>query len=156
LIFVTLGTDEHPFPRALDAVSALRTRAQLVIQYGHTPPRLEWEQTEWVQFMEYDAVLEQMTAAEAVVCHAGVGTIMTALGLHIRPVVVPRLSHHGEHVDDHQLQIMQALRDRDLVVPCMPGVSLAEVLAEPNRTSVSWSRNHALAAAVAEAVGVAA
>jgi UDP-N-acetylglucosamine--N-acetylmuramyl-(pentapeptide) pyrophosphoryl-undecaprenol N-acetylglucosamine transferase len=37
-----------------------------------------------------------------VISHAGTGSILTALQLGKRPIVVPRRAAHGEHVDGHQ------------------------------------------------------
>src|ERR687892_1143035 len=54
--------------------------------------------------MSYDEVLEHCRDARAVVTHAGVGSVITALSCGQRPLVVPRLSRHGEAVDDHQLE----------------------------------------------------
>lgn len=40
--------------------------------------------------------------ADLVISHAGTGSILTALQLGRRPIVVPRRAAHGEHVDGHQ------------------------------------------------------
>jgi UDP-N-acetylglucosamine transferase subunit ALG13 len=45
---------------------------------------------------------EEIAAADLVISHAGTGSILTALSLGKRPVVVPRRAAHGEHVDSHQ------------------------------------------------------
>lgn len=44
----------------------------------------------------------QIAAADIVISHAGTGSILTALSLGKRPIVVPRRAAHGEHVDGHQ------------------------------------------------------
>lgn len=65
--------------------------------------------------MSYSDVIGTMTSVEMVVCHAGVGTIMTALKLGHMPIVIPRLQRYGEHVDDHQCDIAGRLAERGLV-----------------------------------------
>jgi hypothetical protein len=55
-------------------------------------------------------------AADAVVVHSGVGAALEALDAGRRPLLVPRLRRHGEHVDDHQLQVAGELRERGLAV----------------------------------------
>ena len=45
-----------------------------------------------------------MSEATAVVCHGGPGTIMGAREAGHVPIVVPRRSDLGEHVDDHQVR----------------------------------------------------
>ena len=127
MIFVALGTHEQPFERALDAVTPLAIEHELVIQHGHTPPRAGLP-ARWLGFTGYAEVVDLMRRADAIVCHAGVGTIMTALSFGKHPVVLPRLATHGEHVDDHQLQITRAFGERGIVVPCLtPGEITASI-----------------------------
>jgi len=50
-----------------------------------------------------------MREADVVVTHAGVGSVLCAREAGHVPVVVPRLHRFGEHVDDHQLELVAAL-----------------------------------------------
>lgn len=45
-----------------------------------------------------------MSEADVVIAHAGTGTALTSLRMGKRPILVPRDSAHGQHVDDHQFQ----------------------------------------------------
>lgn len=45
---------------------------------------------------------EEIEDADLVIAHAGTGSILTALSLGKRPIVVPRRAAHGEHIDGHQ------------------------------------------------------
>lgn len=54
--------------------------------------------------------------ADVLVAHAGVGTALAALEVGKCPVLVPRRLSHGEHVDDHQIQIATELDGRGLAV----------------------------------------
>jgi UDP-N-acetylglucosamine transferase subunit ALG13 len=111
LIFVTVGTDHHPFERlvhwvddwlAEDHTSAVRC----LVQSGATlPPRL----AEWRAFLGREQMKELMSKATAVVCHGGPGTIMACARTGIRPIVVPRRRALGEHVDDHQVAFTRML-----------------------------------------------
>jgi UDP-N-acetylglucosamine transferase subunit ALG13 len=111
LIFVTVGTDHHPFHRLMDwldgwlaGIDAEAVRC--VVQCGATPPP---RFAEWKAFLgraEMDALLKEATT---VVCHGGPGTIMACRRSGIRPIVVPRRRSFGEHVDDHQLAFTQIL-----------------------------------------------
>ena len=61
------------------------------------------------------AELKQAVAeADVVIAHSGTGAALTALEHGKFPVLVPRLARHGEHVDDHQVQIASELERRDL------------------------------------------
>lgn len=105
MIFVALGTHEQPFSRALDIIAPLAEDEDLVIQHGATPVNDDLPRSTWVRFTDYDRVCSLVRESSYVICHAGVGLIMTAIREGKKPIVIPRLSEYGEHVDDHQLQI---------------------------------------------------
>lgn len=100
----------------------------VVVQHGYTPPHPGVANVSWFEFVSYEELIALMRRASTVACHAGVGTIMTALSLGKTPLVIPRLRELREHVDDHQLQIAAALANRGLVVSYLPGDDLFEAI----------------------------
>ncbi len=129
MILLSLGTHQQPFPRALDLVEPLARRGeQLVVQHGATPPRPEMPNTTWVEFTPFEQVVDTMARADGVVCHAGVGTIMTALQAGHTPVVVPRQARYGEHVNDHQLDIATRFAEQGLICCVTAETDLAALL----------------------------
>jgi UDP-N-acetylglucosamine transferase subunit ALG13 len=126
VIFVTLGTHHQPFTRLVEALSALPAD-ELVVQYGHSP-RPEGV-SEAVDFLSFEGMLENVRAADAVVTHAGVGSILLALRNGQVPVVVPRRSEHHEHVDDHQVELTTALVEKGQVIPVWEMAELADAVA---------------------------
>ena len=135
MIFVTLGTHEQPFARALDLVAELEfEEEEVLVQYGATPARSDLTNVKWVDYLEWDALTQTMRRAEVVISHAGVGSAVTAIRAGKKPVVVPRLARLGEHVDDHQLQLAERLAQRELALVCGLGESLSGVVDEA-RTS---------------------
>ena len=52
-----------------------------------------------------------MRDADMVIAHAGIGSTIAALESGRTPLLAPRDPAHGEHVDDHQLQIGRDLQD---------------------------------------------
>jgi UDP-N-acetylglucosamine transferase subunit ALG13 len=116
LILLSVGTHRQPFPRALDLVEPLaRQGIEVIVQHGSTVPRPDMPNTTWFELMAFDELVETMARADNVICHAGVGTIMTALQQGHTPVVIPRQARHDEHVDDHQLEIAMRFVERDLI-----------------------------------------
>jgi UDP-N-acetylglucosamine transferase subunit ALG13 len=113
LIFVTLGTHHQPFQRLLDALVEFDPE-QLVVQYGPGAPPPGVRRAE--AYMPFDAMLENFAAAEGVITHAGVGSILCARRAGHVPVVVPRQHALGEHVDDHQAELTRRLEERGSVV----------------------------------------
>jgi UDP-N-acetylglucosamine transferase subunit ALG13 len=59
---------------------------------------------------------EAIRAADVLVAHAGVGTALAAFEVGKCPILVPRRLAHGEHVDDHQIQIAGELSRRGLAI----------------------------------------
>jgi UDP-N-acetylglucosamine transferase subunit ALG13 len=133
VIFVTVGTHQQPFQRLLDGLSALESE-ELVVQYGHgTPPP---NAARAVDFMSFGEMLECFRQARAVVTHAGVGSVLSALRVGHTPIVVPRLHRHGEHVDDHQVEFVRAISAAGRVLPAFDvGELPALVASAPPRRS---------------------
>ena len=130
MIFLSLGTHEQPFDRAIDAVLSVAGGEEVVVQHGHTPARAALPACRWLEFTPYERVVELMRDADVVACHAGVGTIITAMSLGRKPVVLPRLACHGEHVDDHQLQITRHFAEKGFVFAWTPEADLASLVAK--------------------------
>jgi UDP-N-acetylglucosamine transferase subunit ALG13 len=59
---------------------------------------------------------QAMAEADVVITHAGTGSALLALGVGKYPVIVPRRKFFGEHVDDHQVQIVKTLGLRNLAL----------------------------------------
>lgn len=76
--------------------------------------------------------------ADVVVIHGGVGTIRAALSMKKRVVVVPRRSIYGEHVDDHQMEIVSAFAEGGYVAPCYDLNCLSEAIRDAARRSFSY------------------
>lgn len=57
---------------------------------------------------------QAMQEADVVIAHAGTGTALTSLRMGKRPILVPRDSSHGQHVDDHQFQTAKLLDNMQL------------------------------------------
>lgn len=111
MILTLTGTHAQPFTRLIAAVEALRTDEERITQHG---PGL----------MPYARVQELMQQARVIITHAGTATVMQCLALGKVPVVAPRLANFGEHVDNHQLELVQVLAAQNLIVPFMPGDNL--------------------------------
>jgi UDP-N-acetylglucosamine--N-acetylmuramyl-(pentapeptide) pyrophosphoryl-undecaprenol N-acetylglucosamine transferase len=118
--FVALGTHDGGFDRLLRAADDAAARGLLPRpvrgQVGASDYRPEHfdEVTPFLTPAELEGALDD---AQVVVCHAGAGIISGGLRAGVRPLVMPRLARHGEHFDDHQLQITDQLAEIGAVVP---------------------------------------
>lgn len=126
MIFVTVGTHGQPFERMLKEVERLPNPDEVVLQYGvGVPPRAIRRA---VAFMSFGEMEEHFQAADVVVTHAGVGSILCARRAGRRPIVVPRYRDLGEHVDDHQVELTRALAERGEVEPVWRDDDLVEAV----------------------------
>jgi UDP-N-acetylglucosamine transferase subunit ALG13 len=79
-----------------------------VIQHGYSPMPTRWSGS---AMMDPDAMSAAVSQASVVITHGGPATVALCRSCGKIPIVVPRLSRHGEHVDDHQLWYARRLRD---------------------------------------------
>ncbi len=126
MIFATVGTHQQPFERMLDGLRGFPDPTEVIVQYGCGRPPEGVGRA--VAFMPFDEMQGCFEAADKVITHAGVGSILCARRAGHVPVVVPRLRALDEHVDDHQVELTRALAERDAVVPAWQGDELAAVV----------------------------
>ena len=127
--FVAVGTHRHPFDRLLEvvdrAVEEKLLSGPVVAQSGtcrYRPANFDAR-----PYMSRDELTDAIDAAEYVVCHAGSGIISAALRRGHMPLVLPRLARHREHVDDHQVQIVEKLASLGLIVSLEERISAQDV-----------------------------
>lgn len=132
-IFLTVGLHEQPFDRLVRAVDEIYGE-EAVIQYGYSkyiPIHAQGEKA-----FSFDVIRKLMLQADVVITHGGSGSIMLALSVGKKPVVAPRYRHLGEHVDNHQAEIVAELALRNLVVPLLEGDDLREAVGLAGKASV--------------------
>ena len=126
MILVTVGTNEARFDRLLEALEDLPEGTDLFVQHGPSPIRPAGATC--TDYLGFDELVEKMREARAVVTHAGVGSVLTALLNGTRPIVVPRLQRFGEAVDDHQLHFGRRAESAGFVSLVEDTAELARVI----------------------------
>lgn len=137
MIFVTVGNPTQGFRRLLDGVDAIAGQGifegELVfIQSGnnlHFKPRY-CEQKPFLSLQEFANLIDK---ASLVICHAGAGTLIHILQSGKVPVVMPRRKKYGEHVDDHQVELVQVLAKQGRVVAAFEPKDLPKAIAEARK-----------------------
>jgi len=107
VILVTTGSSGAPFDRLLDVVERFDVDEEVVVQHG--PSAIRPRGATCVEFLPFGRLSELIGRARLVVAHAGVGSILVCIARGRVPIVVPRLAHLGEVVDDHQLVLARRL-----------------------------------------------
>jgi UDP-N-acetylglucosamine transferase subunit ALG13 len=120
MTFVTVGNATQGFRRLLDAVEGLaakdlRALKPIFIQTGHNVDfrPVHCRSTPFLSMEEFQQWMEQ---ADLLITHGGAGTLLNALRLGKLPVVMPRRYKYGEHVNDHQVQLVEVLAAEGWVV----------------------------------------
>lgn len=130
-LFVTVGNARDPFDRLVDivdrALDLIATPVTGVFQFGSCRQRSR--HLEGRQMLSQGEFEAELHCADVVVMHAGVGSIASAIRAGHCPLVVARRSSFGEIVNDHQLEIVDALARSGRVVPIATSEELATALA---------------------------
>lgn len=130
MIFVTLGTQDKSFERLLDAALSLETDEKVIIQYGSTDASKKETKNnfELYQYVSSDEFENYMKEARVIITHAGVGTIITGLKLHKKMIVAARRKQYKEHVNDHQLQILDTFSKDGYIIKLEDFSKLGELI----------------------------
>ena len=110
MILVILGTQDKKFPRLLKAIQKkidegkINKKEEIIVQAGST--KFESKDMKIMDYIPVKEFEELVDKADLIICHAGVGTILTALKKGKKIIAAARLKKYGEHVNDHQLQIL--------------------------------------------------
>lgn len=115
MIFATVGTQGQfdRLIRTIDAWAGANGRTDVFAQTGPSDYRSEHISTE--QFIDATEFRERVEAASLVISHAGMGSIITALELGKRIVVMPRRASLGEHRNDHQLATAKRFAEQGVI-----------------------------------------
>lgn len=105
MILVITGMEVHPFERLARGIDDLAATGafeeEFFIQLGSCS--FEPQHASWERYLPFDVLCGKIRAASAVITHAGAGSTLTCIQQGKFPIMVPRRSHNGEHIDDHQL-----------------------------------------------------
>jgi UDP-N-acetylglucosamine transferase subunit ALG13 len=135
VILVTVGLEDRPFDRLLEAVAVAVRDEPLYVQHGPSSIRVSGAicSDSW----PYGDLERLACDARTIVSHAGVGSIALALRAGKKPIVMPRESRRGEHVDDHQGRFAGRLDGLGLVHVVHDASSLQEAL-RTTAEELSW------------------
>lgn len=126
MIFITLGSQKFQFNRLLKEIDRLIEEKKIIedvfaqIGYSDYKPR----NYEYKEFLDREEFSRVMSKCDTVITHGGTGAIIGAVKKNKKVIAIPRLSKFEEHVDDHQIEIVNQFHDMGLIL----GVSNAEKL----------------------------
>ncbi len=120
MIFVTLGSQKFQFNRLLKAVDDQiadgRITDTIFAQIGasdYKPKNYKYK-----EFLDRDEFADWQSKCDIVITHGGTGAIIGAVKKGKKVIAIPRRKKYGEHVDDHQKQLISQFRELDLICEC--------------------------------------
>ena len=130
MILITLGSQKFQFDRLLKKIDQLVDekiiKDKVFAQVGYStyvPKNYEYK-----QFLDREEFLEYQSKADIIITHGGTGAIIGSIKKGKKVIAVPRLKKFGEHVDDHQLQLINQFKQLNLIYACDDCNDLDEAL----------------------------
>ena len=118
MIFVTLGSQKFQFNRLLMELDKLveekKISNNIFAQIGYSDYKPK--NYEFKEFLDREQFSEFMDKCDTVITHGGTGAIVGAVKREKKVIAIPRLAKFGEHVDDHQLQIIDQFTNMNFIV----------------------------------------
>lgn len=115
MIFVTVGTHEQQFDRLIKKVDELKRdniiTEDVFLQTGFS--EYEPKYCEYKKLIQYKEMHEKIENARIVITHGGPASFIAPLQIGKIPIVVPRQLKYKEHVNNHQLEFVKSVEERN-------------------------------------------
>ena len=135
MIFVTTGSQRFPFNRLLQKIDRLIEegiiREEVFAQIGASD--YQPKHYDYCAFLDRDGFAERIRQCRMVITHGGTGVIIGAVKQGKKVIAVPRLAAYGEHVDDHQVQLLREFDGMNLICACYDCEQLGECIRDADR-----------------------
>lgn len=110
MIFVTIGNQNFQFKRFLEKIENLLKNNfindEVIAQIGYTDFESDFMQT--FDFLTKEKFNEYIEKSEYVISHSGTGSLISCLRNDKCVIAGARLKRLGEHIDNHQTEILEA------------------------------------------------
>lgn len=117
MIFVTLGSQKFQFNRLLIEIDKLveekKINEEVFAQIGYSDYKPK--NYKYKEFLDRDEFAALIKKCDKVITHGGTGAIIGAVKNGKKVLAVPRLAKYGEHVDDHQKEIVSQFSDMNII-----------------------------------------
>lgn len=109
MILILLGTQNNSFHRLLEEVEKNiedgTIEEEVIVQAGYT--KFESKNMKIFDLMPKEALEEFQAQADLIITHGGVGSIISSIRKGKKVIAVPRMHEYDEHVNNHQIEIVQ-------------------------------------------------
>ena len=119
MIFVTVGSQKFQFNRLLKKIDNLiekgAIKEKVYAQIGISDYRPKHYR--FTDYMTHEEFVKKIDSCNLLITHAGTGVIITAIKKGKKVIATPRLKKYGEHVDDHQTQLIKQFEELNFIEP---------------------------------------
>ena len=132
MILVLLGTQNNSFYRLLEEIDKNiedgTIKEKVIVQSGFTRYKSSnMEIFDLIPLEELDNLIDE---ANLIITHGGVGSIIDSLKRGKKIIAVPRLKEHKEHVNNHQIEIIQEFAKKKFLLGIQDTTELKDALIE--------------------------
>lgn len=118
MILVLLGTQNNSFHRLIEEIDRLKKegkiKEEVVVQCGYT--KYKSENIKMIEFIPNQEIEELQKKADLIITHGGVGSIIQSITKGKKVIAIPRLHKYGEHVNDHQKEIVELFNEKGYII----------------------------------------
>ena len=118
MILVLLGTQNNSFHRLLEEIQKniddKNIKEKVVVQAGYT--KFESKDMTIYNQLPKEQLQELIKEADLIITHGGVGSIISSITNGKKVIAVPRLQKYKEHVNDHQLDIINSFNESGYII----------------------------------------
>lgn len=118
MIFVTLGSQKFQFNRLLKKIDDLIEegviKEEVFAQIGYSnyiPSNYNYN-----RFIDRDEFNNYIEKSDLIITHGGTGLIVNAIKKDKKVIAVARMQKYGEHIDNHQLEIVRQFNESNLII----------------------------------------
>lgn len=123
-IFIPLGTQKFPFNRLIKEINRLIEKKAIKRENIFIQSAI----FDIIPLCDYTTILsnssfqKKIEEADLIITHCGVNSIISCMRLNKKLIIVPRLKQYGEHVDNHQTEIANLMKNK-FKICCLDNVS---------------------------------
>ena len=132
MILVMLGTQNNSFHRLLEEIEKEIEKGiikeKVIVQSGHT--KYNSDKMEIIDMMPREELNKLQKEASLIITHGGVGSIISSITKEKKVIAVPRLHEFGEHVNDHQKEIVELFNEKGYIIGIKSVEELGQALKE--------------------------
>ena len=118
MILVLLGTQNNSFHRLLEEIEKNiedgTIKEEVIVQSGYT--KFQSHRMRIIDLMSKEQLEQFQDEASLIITHGGVGSIISSIEKGKKVIAVPRKHEYGEHVNDHQIQIVKDFNDKGYII----------------------------------------